>query len=368
MLRQQLFALLRTALWGVRPDAALFAHCEWSALPELAVQQSVHGLLYDALTQLPAPFSVPDDIKENCLFLMKNTELRNQKLNKQLSSWFKAYGAKCPTMLLMKGQSIATRYPIPLRRVSGDIDLYCFEQSEVQRIDAWARKKNIVVEDFYEKHLVFRCNGVSFENHRALVKLKSSRLDRKFQEIVNQEYNATSQLPTVTIDGIAVRELPGTLYAVYLLVHMAEHFIEEGLGLRQICDWCVFMAKDSHRIDKSAFQKYVDDLGLMPLAHAFGQICVDDLGLSETSLPFALSRNEGNYRLVLNTVFEDGNFGKNLYTWKGEVPKWKDMLMTMHVKMPRYASLYKMWRQEAKCCYLDMIARGIKRISRTVNN
>ena len=198
-----------------------------------------------------------------------------------------------------------------------------------------------------------------------LCDFSNARFTAMLDEIVSRELSGdlSSVCPRRDIDGITVCELPPTLYAFFLLCHKATHVIEDGLGLRQVCDWAVFLSAEHERIDRNKFASWTSGLRLWPLAHAFGRICVDDLRLPESCLPFRLVRETGNYELLRRQILSGGNFGRLFYRYKGHVGKKEDMLRTMCVKMPRYASLYRLWPDEARWCYWAMLKRGVRRLA-----
>lgn len=149
---------------------------------------------------------------------------------------------------------------------------------------------------------------------------------------------------------------------MFLLIHMSYHVLEDGLGLRQVVDWTMFINEYHDDIDKVKFNEWLKELDLTILANSFAVICVDYLGLKEYMLPFKLVRNTNLDKLLLDEIFSGGNFGCKHYQYKGKVSKVEDMWRTLWIKMPRYAHFYKFWHKEAFACYRDMAFRGFRRI------
>lgn len=359
-----LCALIRNAIWKQGTDDRLFAGCQWPALLHAAKRQAVYGLVLDGLTRLPKEMQPPRMLKLQYVALTQKLEEMNRRLERLIKDLADQFGQTCPSMVLMKGQSMATRYPIPHHRACGDVDLYCHNKDEMKAIDQWATPKASQRDNFYEAHhLVYKMDGLTLENHASLAELRSDRLNRRLKEIVEREFQANAgQLPVCHMEHTSMRELPTNLYALFLLVHMGEHLVEDGLGLRQVVDWAMFFHHDGERVDREQFCRDLEAMDLWTLAHAFGQIVVDDLGFPEERLPFRLKRNEKRHLMLVRAMMEGGNFGHDLYPWKGRVSKMKDMWLTMQVKVPRYARMHTFWPAEARACYKAMLVRGLRRM------
>lgn len=147
------------------------------------------------------------------------------------------------------------------------------------------------LDGFYQKHLSFQWKGIVIENHNQLSPFSKKSYRVYFNKIVQQEIDDSEILLVRRISNCTVRELPTTLYAFFLLVHMSYHILEDGLGLRQVCDWILFLKEHHSQIDKLKFAIWMKHLGLTRLANAFGGICVEYLDLPESYIPFSLQRS-----------------------------------------------------------------------------
>ncbi len=361
MVASNLFFLLRTAFWTKSSCLPTMNEEEWQEILKISKEQTVIGNLADAITTLPIELRPPAKVMQQLVPLVLHIERQHYRMEQTLVDLFKALNQINVRPILMKGQSVGRRYPHPEHRICGDIDLLFKSDEDLKRANEWARQHAEWTDDFYEKHLAFRWKGVVVEHHAHLSSLASRRYDHCWKEIVAAELS-TGTLPEIHFGEVTTYELPSTLYAFFLLLHKCEHVMEDGLGLRQVCDWAIFLQSESSRIDREKFQKWLDLLELRPLANAFGQIVVDDIGMSEECLPFPLVRNQKHYQLLLKDIFKGGNFGKKRYPYKGRVGKLYDMWRTLWVKLPRYTHLYQLWPREARARYSSMFRRGIKRL------
>lgn len=360
-----LFSLLRYSLFGHVPSLSLYENCDWERLLAFAECQTVLGLVVDGIEGLPADVRPGRSLMMSAIGRVCGIERSNGVAKDVLGSLLAEYRSAGVEPVLMKGLGVGDRYPCPEHRACGDIDLFFARPSDAVKAGTVAKRLASSVDTFYAKHDVFSYKGVTVENHCRLCDFSNARFTAMLDDIVSRELSGdlSSVCPRRDIDGITVCELPPTLYAFFLLCHKATHVIEDGLGLRQVCDWAVFLSAEHERIDRNKFASWTSDLRLWPLAHAFGRICVDDLRLPESCLPFRLVRETGNYELLRRQILSGGNFGRLFYRYKGHVGKKEDMLRTMCVKMPRYASLYRLWPDEARWCYWAMLKRGVRRLA-----
>lgn len=359
MTRQSLLTLLRMALWG--EPLPLPGATDWAAVAAEARRQTVAGLVADAAGMLPADKRPPADVRLRLIAEVRRTELAYRRSADALGEILKGLNDKGVRPFLVKGLSVAERYREPCHRAVGDIDLVFADAAGLAKANAWARECGSGLDGFYAKHLAYIYKGVPVEHHGLLCSFASRRYTRRLREIAVRQL-AEGKLPPSAFGG--ADELPATFYAFYLLCHMAAHALEDGLGLRQVCDWAVFLRSEAGHIDGCKFAEWAAALGLGRMAEAFGRICADDLGLDERCLPFALRRNDDKgYRLLLGQIWAGGNFGRQFYPYKGRVGKREDMLRTLLTKLPRYALMLRLWPGEAVCSYRALIVRGARRLA-----
>ena len=100
-----------------------------------------------------------------------------------------------------------------------------------------------------------------------------------------------------------------TLNAVYIFIHLFFHFIKEGLGIRQLCDWAVMMHQYAGEIDKERLIEVLQNVGLQKAFLAFGTILVDILGMKEFPLPLSEKDRKPQGR-IMRDIMHGGNFGR----------------------------------------------------------
>lgn len=274
------FALLRSGLWE-RPlsdselaAAAALGQAEWAALVEITRRQTVSGLLYRAITHLPADFRIPGDIVINLMAVAGGLARENQAKSAVTKQLFADCAAAGLHPVVMKGQSVATYYTHPELRYSGDIDLY-FPPEEYPR--ALTQLGGEAAPDG-TRHI--RRSGIDIDIH-----------DRYFDL-----HCADSQLPAV-----------GTPEATILLLssHILKHAIGPGVGLRQCCDIAVAWQALASSINPKEMLEIFRQTGTLRWNRLLFSFLAEHLGLSETLFADERVSTEPLLRIIL----EGGNFG-----------------------------------------------------------
>lgn len=223
-------------------------------------------------------------------------------------------GAAIPFVLL-KGLGCDHYYPEYGLRNLGDIDIYVGEENygraaEVLGCDAEASRS--------PKHFSVTVQDVTVEVHRACEILPSHRADRHFRRLAAAGLG--SDLHTLNIGGVEVRTPQDDFNAIYLFVHFFDHFLGGGCGLRQVCDWALFLHARRDTLDRSYIAAALKGLGLANAWRTFGALAVRHLGLPAGSLPCSGLPDSGQSPLpkrqarradrLLRVMLEMGNFGK----------------------------------------------------------
>jgi hypothetical protein len=173
----------------------------------------------------------------------------------------------------------------------------------------------------YDKETAFRRNGVIYELHTYLITFGSSRNARYWDNIIEQSWNERYY---VDIQGSKVRILPPTIYAVYVFLHLFFHFLREGVGLRQFCDWAVMLHHYSDEIDVELIGNILADLEMLKAYKAFGSVAVNILGLPQDEFPFSLNQKDRKWgEKIVGDVLKGGNFGKKNHNAKHVGLKFK---------------------------------------------
>lgn len=323
MKSEELFLrLLRSALWGTPVDlkGQIWTHEQFSSVMTLARQQAVAGLISQALMASGVKLERQDAL--TLFAFQQGVRKRNAELDDAVVKLCEEMKERGIRIFVMKGQTLAALYPDAGLRQSGDIDFLCHPDDWNQAIHLFRDEKGLVFgEDITEKHTSFQIEGIEYELHRQLTAFTYPGHRRYWADVVMPEI--WDNVSTIQINGQDVPTLSPTYNALYVFVHIFYHLIDEGIGLRQFCDWAVLLAKqgENESVKDGAFkaeivvevlERHLKGIGLLKAYHGLGAILTDYLGLPTELFPFMITEDDHKHAPKLfQNMLEMGNFGHN---------------------------------------------------------
>ena len=307
--QEALFELVRAGLWEKEARLSKFNNIDYAAIMQLAEEQSVLGLVTEGLEQVK-------DVKVTQEWLLQfigqtlQIEQQNKDLNVFLARLIELFRQQDVYAVLVKGQGIAQCYDKPLWRASGDVDLLLSDSNYEK-----AKKVLIPLADEVEneyktfKHLGMTMKGgYVVELHGTMHSRLSRRIDRVIDEAQKDVFyggNVRSWMNS----GTSVFLPSPDNDVIFVFTHILHHFYIEGVGLRQICDWCRLMWRYRSEFDVRLLEKRLREAGLMSEWKAFGAFAVEYLGIPAEAMPMYDSRYKVKSERILKFVLECGNFG-----------------------------------------------------------
>ena len=351
--KELLLSLVRSSVWGGKPDTDDIPQDLIKPLLQLAQKQTVKGLVAESLMRngirLPREhvydvFNVHRELSRAnfCLFEMV----------KELCKLLEPHGIR---FCVVKGQTISALYRVRNMRTPGDIDFYCdagsFEQAKRILQERW--QAEFEEDEDGEQHLAFTYQGVLFEMHYRLMHFASTSNQKIFDD-----YLHAIPFHHLLIDDVRVPILSPELNVVYTSLHLYHHLLEMGVALRQFCDVAVLL--NHYRLDTAILKEMLTRLGFLRAFTAVGAVLVDQLGLPERQFPFPITKKDRHYsRLILDIVFKHGNFGKynRKYVSRSGVAYYFE---SFFIKFSHYRKLFSLSPKENKAVLLYSIPRKIK--------
>lgn len=309
-IQKQFFALVRSGLWGTNIDESLFdTQTDWQQLYHAAKAQALLGITFDGIQMLPQELRPPRLFYLKWCNTLLQIEENNHLLNRELAHVYALYRDNGIEPVLLKGQGVAQNYRNPLHRQCGDIDLY-IGAANYDKANMLLRQESTGEHEENHKHTCIHWHEVDIENHRVLSRLSNPSSDRNFQHEIARWHN-TAECRNMEIEGCRATLPPLSFDVAYVLAHSALHFLNEGIGLRQVCDWTMMLHTRREEIDRKKTAQLLQQWGLEKAARIFGVVAVNYLGLPAEDLPIAYSEKDlktGEW--LLHDIWQGGNFGK----------------------------------------------------------
>lgn len=304
---------LKAALWGDKLfyEGRQHSHNFFLELMRIAQEQALVGLISQTMIDSGARLEREDAL--NMFALQQYIRRQNHFMNDAVIDLCDEMKKRNIRIFVFKGQSLACYYQDKELRQSGDIDFYCHYEDWGRAIDYFKKELNLPINNlFTEKDVEFSMNGVAYEMHNKLTIFSNPWYNRYWSNVVMPDI--LSHPYSVDIDGHDIPTLSPTLNVLYVFVHLFRHLTDEGIGLRQFCDWAILLSHvvDENALDKALLEKHLKGIGLKKAFIGLGAILTDYLGFPEDKFPFIISDNDhAKADYLLKDIFEKGNFGHN---------------------------------------------------------
>lgn len=315
--QEAFFELLRAGLWEKEARLSQFMDIDYAAILQSAEEQSVVGLVTAGLEHV-------QDTKVSQEWLLQfigstlQIEQQNMDMNVFLGRLIEKLRKEDVYAILVKGQGIAQCYEKPLWRASGDIDLLLSDTN-------YEKAKKVLIPlaiDVEKEFITFKHQGMTMEGGFA-VELHGtlhSRLSRRVDKVIDEAQKDVSYKGSVRSwnnEGTTVFLPSLDNDVLFVFTHILHHFYIEGIGLRQICDWCRLLWTYREKLDLQLLESRIRRAGLMTEWKAFAAFAVEYLGMPKEAMPLFDENDSQNDILkrkaerILEFVLECGNFGHN---------------------------------------------------------
>ena len=302
--------LLKAGLWE---QDVLFPECRDININDvcrLAEEQSVIGLIASGIERVP-DIKVPKELTLQFVGATLQIEQRNLAMNEFVAWLNKRLQDECINAVLVKGQGIAQCYERPLWRAAGDVDLL-LDKENYEKAKAFLKPlaEEVAAEDELTKHQALTIKGFDVELHGRMPFMLSKRADVVIDEVI-EGATIGGQVRVWRLNDSEIK-LPSVDNDIILVfTHFLHHFFIEGVGLRQICDWCRLLWTYRSEINIELLEQRLQKMGLMTEWKVFASLAVNYLGMPEEAMPFYDARIKIKGGRVLNRVLKTGNMGHN---------------------------------------------------------
>lgn len=299
------FHLLRMTVGSEPMNEVHLNASSWAECFYQAKKQSLVGVLFPIAQR----FMYDEEGKRiNPLFSQwlaatLQTSERNKFMNKkagELTDIFRSWGYRS---CVLKGQGVATLYPSPELRQSGDIDLWV--EGRQKDIVSCLRENMIRIDNIDYVHSsvgILRDTAVEIHFRPSWMynPLTNWRLQRFFKRNADSQFtNNNTELkfayPTIAFN------------LVYSLIHINRHIFEEGIGLRQLMDYFYFLKHSTSEERIVAFEE-LKRLNLMKFTGAIMYILQEVFAIEQDYMLCTPNIKEGEF--LLEEIMRGGNFGR----------------------------------------------------------
>ena len=311
------FALLRAGLWEKEVQLAPYGEIDFSAVLDLAEEQSVLGLLAAGIDHV---VDCKPQRKNVLQFIGRTVQLeqRNQAMNYFIGVMVEKMREAGIYTLLVKGQGVAQCYERPLWRSCGDVDFFLSDENYEKAKEFLKPLASSVEEEHVrEKHLGLTIDGWVVELHGHLYSGLSSRVERELDKLQEDTFYG-GQVRSWMNGQTQIFLLKAENDVFYVFTHILQHFYKEGVGLRQVCDWCRLLYTYRDSLNYGLLEQRIKRAGLMSEWKAFGALAIEYLGFPKDYMPLLDVRSKKEdvrWRKkadrIMEFILKSGNMGHN---------------------------------------------------------
>ena len=347
-----LCSLLRQALLTVgagQIEIRKLTQCQWESVVEKAKKHSVLPLLYE---QLKEEKNLSPILFRKVQHISRRTVQQCYKLLYLTNYIVKLLERGSVSVVVLKGVATADLYPYPELRKSGDIDLLLPKRDELMKAGSLLETEGFTLKEkqYTNHHVVYESKeGITIELHTMLVEpFDNPRVNQYLNQLV-PEYGTYKEERIILGSKLPVPQI--AYHAYYLLIHMLQHFMASGFGLKLLCDWVVLWNRETRKEEQEKFLQLVNDSGVRLFAECITALGISYLGLEEERVRFLRTEaiSEADRKNMLLEILASEEFGKSdsdrLIILRGTAPV--DYLRELHHQMqlnyPRYCKRIILW-------------------------
>lgn len=303
-------------------DINNISKAQWQQIYDLAQEQGVLAIVFDAISDSSIVSLIPKDLKFRWIAAVSARErnyLKQYNCAKELANEFKQKGI---VTTVLKGLSIASYYPIPAHREFGDFD--CFLGDDYELGNQIAENIGAKVERDYYRHSHIYYKRLMVENHQFCVGVRGSKTMKMFEKHLRAIMHNQDEF----IDGDLLIKPSSDFNALFLTSHAMTHFLVEGIKLRHICDWALLLHHEQDTINWMEFYQWTDKLRYTKFANILTGIAIQFMGLEIHNPSVRCEDMYADY--VLDDIFcQNSIFNKGYGVWKSRIISIKNRLKSL---------------------------------------
>ena len=302
-----LLILIRNALWH---SAEALPDADWDVVEKYAQDQGVLWIAYlgaKALKQSNGSLqTIPKERLKNWRSALYTDTFYNDQINSvqmRLIQWLAENKIRA---VILKGTSCSRCYPFPEACPLGDIDVLV-DRECVTTVGEYLESQGYTKSQHeHGFHVGYYGTEATVEVHYAGTNIPDSAGGRAVAEEMTHFLDDTQM---AYIGEMAFPVLSDAHQALMLLMHMERHMVDSGIGLRQLCDWAMFMNSTAGIGWKDNILKLLKRCSMLVYAKVLTKTCVIFLGLDAAKVKWCLDADDELAQAMMEDVLRGGSMG-----------------------------------------------------------
>lgn len=297
--------LTEAAFSGKRLNKDELSDTDWRSVYSELKAQAAAAVPVDALAEME--YIIPQDLFNEWLAYSVQVMGFGENVLYYQSELTELFESNNIPLAILKGASASCCYPNPMYRNMGDIDFLVDKENFQKALDLMLENGYRLAYpiDHVDYHITLAKGNMMYELHKEPAGIADGEKGNKIRALFDGQCANAEQ---ADINGYRFYRLPSLQNGIVLLLHIVKH-LDEGLGLRQICDWMAFVNSElSDKVWQNEFQPVLKEAGLESLACITTRMCKLYLGLSD-SITWCDNADTQACAEFMRFVLDNGNFG-----------------------------------------------------------
>lgn len=301
--QEDLLRVVSDTLWKKSSDH-IYSEIDWEGILTLAEEQGVLFLVLQGCPSVRMQMSGANWLKWRSKLV--STMVNNDSLMATQSKLVETMTDNGIPCAILKGASLASCYYNPLARAMGDIDLLVAPQYSQQAVDILLGQGFTAPKESFEHpyHIDFYRNNTVVELHYAVSTFPDSTAGATAKRLMESCWQEIRQK---NIAGHTFPCLSDFHQALSLLLHMQRHMTTGCIGLRQLCDWAVFVKSVPPELYESRILPELEHCGLAEFARVLTKTSVRYLGLELDDAFRCRSVSDRIVEAMIDEILRAGN-------------------------------------------------------------
>lgn len=344
-----LLSLLKKVFNNADTEIQGVSDVDWTQFFSIAEKHAVLPLLYDCLQEYNIPDRLKDDLKKVSLRTVQQS-YRLAFFSRELVELIEQNGVFC---VALKGVCASVGYPIPELRKSGDVDILIDPEKLAVAEKLLAERRFIKSEEQHANHHVayYSPEGIEVELHTMITEPFDNAAVNVFLERLVSECKDNCLIKDVM--GIPIKTLSDAYFAYQLLLHMLQHFLRAGFGLKLLCDWVNFWNAEVSEQSKQDYLRLIKESKLKGFSDVITAVCVHELGLDVKNVSFMFAEEHMPSRKAaeefIREILEAEEFGNStndrMVMMRGTKPVdyMREFHHQMQLNYPKAGRVFIIW-------------------------
>lgn len=309
------FSLLRISLWNREKDYLclheLLAQKVFSlqTIIKSFEEHALLGVVADSFLSLSEQIQLNEHQKIYILQHVANLHQLHFRTRQAIVEVFEKLDKVGCKPILLKGEGLTQVYPSRCVRACGDVDVYVgtndFDKA-VACMKSLCEASDVDHARLSNHDYSISYKGIPFEIHFKPGYASVEKAEMRFQEIANF-WLVPEKCQSVHVLGRQIL-IPAAQYNIlYIFEHLARHYRNSELGIRQFVDWALLLEKSDFQ--ESVLKSNLEELQVFEAWKRLGEVLHEVMGLEK--IPFCtLDEKNKRSKEILQVVMRRGNFAQ----------------------------------------------------------